>query len=693
MYYEENRSLESEDMGVDTPLYYINIYDNYFLIGIGKERKLIQKKNAYYFPVYLMNKLEVQCQIGAFQFESSKDTTEERTKMFRDKTGDLDLNRLGDLILYSFANYDYFNDITNTVSLAGLSELEDKYMKERLSIDDDDADADSEGESRLKKPFELEESDIRMTAAMKKTKEVLKDGIFTVDKTGIRVALLTEETREESERIKAEYVERRNATWIEKYMNNGNYDILETVAQGDCLFDAVRLAFEQIGHETTVQKLRAIVARMATEEQLAEYRMHLRSTESEIADVDKKLRELVQENKSLKKKLVLIPPSDQESRKAIITMANAVKQKHEDLKDIQRMNHEFLKEFEFMRGIDTMDKFRQMIQTPTYWADDRAIHVLEKELNVKLCIFSEVIYNTNDENNVISCSLGGEDSDAGFSPDYYIMLTYSGKHYRLITYKTKRIFKFSEIPYDVKTMVVIKCMERNAGVFSKIADFVLFKTKLGVQEGEENDAEDELPRELQNIDESVVFTFYNKAGSSAKPGKGTNETIPKDKIHDFKELGMKKNVDWRKKLDDDWDAMFTLDGKKWKTVEHYYQAAKFRKHNPDFYKMFSLDDTTSEFANDVELAKLYGSQEGTLKKGKKVVILRPSEVRIDPDFYGSRQMEERRNALYSKFSQNEDLRDVLLATKTAVLQQYKAKQPPMKDVLLMKVREQLAREK
>jgi hypothetical protein len=693
MYYEENRSLESEDMGVDTPLYYINIYDNYFLIGIGKERKLIQKKNAYYFPVYLMNKLEVQCQIGAFQFESSKDTTEERTKMFRDKTGDLDLNRLGDLILYSFANYDYFNDITNTVSLAGLSELEDKYMKERLSIDDDDADADSEGESRLKKPFELEESDIRMTAAMKKTKEVLKDGIFTVDKTGIRVALLTEETREESERIKAEYVERRNATWIEKYMNNGNYDILETVAQGDCLFDAVRLAFEQIGHETTVQKLRAIVARMATEEQLAEYRMHLRSTESEIADVDKKLRELVQENKSLKKKLVLIPPSDQESRKAIITMANAVKQKHEDLKDIQRMNHEFLKEFEFMRGIDTMDKFRQMIQTPTYWADDRAIHVLEKELNVKLCIFSEVIYNTNDENNVISCSLGGEDSDAGFSPDYYIMLTYSGKHYRLITYKTKRIFKFSEIPYDVKTMVVIKCMERNAGVFSKIADFVLFKTKLGVQEGEENDADDELPRELQNIDESVVFTFYNKAGSSAKPGKGTNETIPKDKIHDFKELGMKKNVDWRKKLDDDWNAMFTLDGKKWKTVEHYYQAAKFRKHNPDFYKMFSLDDTTSEFANDVELAKLYGSQEGTLKKGKKVVILRPSEVRIDPDFYGSRQMEERRNALYSKFSQNEDLRDVLLATKTAVLQQYKAKQPPMKDVLLMKVREQLAREK
>jgi hypothetical protein len=111
MYYEENRFLEEEDMGHDTPIYHITIHDKPFLISIGKQRKLIQKKNTYYFPVYLMNKMNVQTQIGAFQFESSKELPEDRVKPFLDPSGDLDLNRLGDIVLYSFANFDYFQDI------------------------------------------------------------------------------------------------------------------------------------------------------------------------------------------------------------------------------------------------------------------------------------------------------------------------------------------------------------------------------------------------------------------------------------------------------------------------------------------------------------------------------------------------------------------------------------------------------
>lgn len=699
MYYEENRTLESEDIGYDTPLYHITIYDRDFLIGIGKERKLIQKKNTFYFPVYLMNKMHVQCQIGAFQFESSKETTEERTKLFRDKAGELDLNRLGDLILYSFANYDYFNDITNSVTLAGIREMEETYIKEHAErvAEGEGDDDETEAETRVKKAFEIRPEDIKASASMKRATEVLTEGIFTIDKTVGRVALLPEETAEDSEQIKTDYVERRNPTWIEKYMSNGGYDIVETDDNGDCLFDAIRLAFEQIGYETTVKKLRATVARSATQEKLADYRELLLVTEAEMDTVDKELRKLVQENKSLKKKLVVIPTTESEKRREIIAMANDIKKQHERLKDTQRLNLEFLKEVEFIRGIDTLDKFRQMIQTPTYWADDWAIDVLEKELNMKLCIFSEQMYETNDENNVIKCSIStSTDSAGGFNPDYYIMVTYSGSHYRLITYKTKRIFKFSEIPYDVKTMVVIKCMERNAGAFSKIGDFVQFKNRLGVPaDSEEGDAGDalEVSKDLRDIDETVILTFYNKASASTKPGKGANETISKEKVHEYKDLGLKKNADWRKKLDDDWGTLFIVDGKKWRTVEHYYQAAKFKKHNPDFYKMFSLDDTTSEFANDVELAKAYGSQAGTIKKGKKTVILRPSEVRIDPDFYGNRQFEERRTALHAKFSQNEDLQDVLMATKTAVLQQYVPKQPPVKDVLLMKVREQIRREK
>ena len=195
-----------------------------------------------------------------------------------------------------------------------------------------------------------------------------------------------------------------------------------------------------------------------------------------------------------------------------------------------------------------------------------------------------------------------------------------------------------------------------------------------------------------DLDENVIFTFYNKSSGTAKPGKAANEKLPASKKREYTDLELKSNMDWRKKLDDEWSTLFTLDGKKWKSVEHYYQAAKFKKHNPHFYAKFSLSDSTKEFADDVEVAKAAGSQKGFLKKGKKEIPLRPVEIKIDPDFYGTRKSEEREKALYAKFSQSEDLKAVLLATKNAVLKQYVPKQASTPDYLLMKVRERIARE-
>lgn len=688
MYYEENRSLEEEDMGYESPIYHINIYDNFFLIAIGKERKLIQKRNTYYFPVYLMNKMFVQAQIGAFQYESSKDNAKDRIKPFLDKAGDLDLIRLGDLVLYSFANYDYFQDITTTISPVVLKELEAKYISEKVVLD--------EGEEvptgREKKPFELSADEIHQSVTSKKTAAVLKDGLFTIDKSNKKVTLLSEETKDQADKLKEDYVERPKSKWIEKYMGNNNYDIYETLAQGDCFFDTIRVAFEQIGYETTIAKLRAILAQNATEPMFMEYRDLYTGTITEIENTERELRRLSQENKNLKQRYEAIPKKNISERAQVKEAANAIKQQHEDLKQKQIQNRDFLREFDFMKGITTMDKFREVIQTTDYWADIWAINTLERELNIKMCIFSESEYNENDENNVIQCSFNSNEDDREFEPDFYIMTTYSGKHYRLITYKTKRIFKFSEIPYDVKTMVVIKCLERNSGVFSKIPDFIRFKSRLGINDDQEEPEEEMDIGELSNIDETVVFSFYNKSSDAPAPGKGANEKLPANKRREYTDLELPKNKEWRKKLDDDWSTIITIDGKKWKTVEHYYQAAKFKKHNPQFYNRFSLDDKSNEFANDVELAKIAGSQKGILKKGKKEIPLRPAEITIDADFYGNRRFQERETALYAKFSQNPDLRDVLLATKNSILKQFVVKEGATPDVLLMKVRAKIQRE-
>ena len=690
MFYEENRHLEEEDIGFDTPVYNITLYDKSFLIAVGKERRLVQKKNTYYFPIYLLNQTHVQTQIGAFEFESSKDTAEERVKTFLDSSGDLDLNRLGDPVLYSFANFDYFNENSLDITPVGLKELESKYIHEKAQEQSGKETEEEEYElaEDEPRPFELTSDDVRPTESYANTTKVLKEGVFTINKMTKRIQMLPEETKETSQQNKEEYSgSKEGAPWVEKYMKNNRYDIIETATNGDCFFDTIRLAYEQIGYETTIAKLRALVAKEATKDNFDSYREIYQTTVAEITDTDKKLREMVTENKNLKERLNNIPTTEKAKRNEIIKQANAVKEQHSKLKETQIKNREFLQEFAHLKGIATLDQFREYIQTPSYWADAFAIGVLERELNMKLIIFAEHEYKDNDENNVIQCGESTQKDSIKFSPDFYVMTAYSGNHYQLISYNSKCIFTFREIPYDVKTMVVIKCMEKNAGLFAQIPEFVSFKTKLGVPE-------DEPEEEIHGggaggLDTSTVFSFYNKSSGKHNPGKASNERITHDKIYDYIDLAIPSNRDWRKKLDDEWVSTFMLDGKKWRTVEHYYQGSKFKKHNPHFYNQFSLDDTTSEIAKDVELARAAGSQKGIYKKGKKQIPIRPPEIRIDADFYGSRHKEEREKALYAKFTQNDELKRALILTKNAVLKQYIPKRPAEPDHLLMKVRQKI----
>ena len=62
-----------------------------------------------------------------------------------------------------------------------------------------------------------------------------------------------------------------------------------------------------------------------------------------------------------------------------------------------------------------------------------------------------------------------------FVPEFYIMAEYNGYHYKLISYKKKMIFKFKEIPYDIKNLIITECVKKNAGPFAIIPDVQEFK--------------------------------------------------------------------------------------------------------------------------------------------------------------------------------------------------------------------------
>ena len=48
-----------------------------------------------------------------------------------------------------------------------------------------------------------------------------------------------------------------------------------------------------------------------------------------------------------------------------------------------------------------------------------------------------------------------------YKPKYYIISTYSGNHYELVTYKNKNIFSFYEIPYDILLNIKRSCSTDN----------------------------------------------------------------------------------------------------------------------------------------------------------------------------------------------------------------------------------------
>ena len=74
----------------------------------------------------------------------------------------------------------------------------------------------------------------------------------------------------------------------------------------------------------------------------------------------------------------------------------------------------------------------------------------------------------------------------------------------------------------------------------------------------------------------------------------------------------------------------------------------------------------SELAVNPALAKAAGGKSGKFK-GKRV---RPADIKIDPNFFSGRHKEEMKRAQEAKFTQNEDLSVLLLATHDAKLQHF-----------------------
>ena len=669
--YVEKRVIDPEDLGYSSAIYEIDLEGGHpFQFVLGKQKYTYSSKNILYYPIYLVRDDNIKAQIGVFELLASQAIN------VIDEDGDIDLASFDEPLWYSFFTPDFLTKAyANDKHVLRVLEPE-----ETEEPDSQQKEVEEIQEAVIEEPEEDDVMKLKVPDHIKKSKEE-QNSIFLVDAHFKAPVSLKEETEEDARTKKLEFKPSSKNNWIENFMHNNHYGIVETDPDGNCFFSTIVKAYKQIGQTTTVQKLRDAVALELNDEIYSEHRTLYDGFKNQLDIVDKELQTIADTNALYKKRMKKNP--DKSVHEAIITEIGALNEKIKAFKTEKIQIQQNIDDLVgYMREIHSIDQFRDYIRTSKFWADTWSLSTLERILKMKIIVLSSSAYDQGDHDGVLLCTEVNRKllAEKSFTPNYYIMVVYNGNHYDLVTYYDKRIFTFAEIPYDIKALIVNKCLEKNSGIYHMIQDFKNMKSTLGLEEDSDSEDEDE-DRDI-HYDKTTVFMYHEKSDGAPKPGKGSNEKMNPSKAIQYTDLA--KIKDWRRKLDDSWSSIvFEVDNHKWASVEHYMQGAKFRKGFPDFYRLFALD-SNSEFSKDPHMAKKIGNNEKI--KGKD---LRPKEVKVDADYELGRKEEERKLAVEAKFRQNPDMAALLKATHDAKLTHFVRRGKPEVDNTLMMLRSAL----
>jgi len=677
--YPELKRVDSDDLKTEANLYQIEINGIDVIIAVGNSKNTFEDKNILFFPVYLVKSNNKVIQIGVYEIEAT------RYINYLDEENNLNIEKLNEPLIYTFVTHNMLNKLRLEPEITLKKIGESKKVEKHESNSDEESESESDEEKTMEKQIMPDEYEIPLE----------RKEIFVLTKGARIPPILPEENAKKAKDIREKYHEDKSDIWIQKFMKNRNYDIIDNEGGGDCFFATIRDAFSNIAQHTSVQKLRKKIADEANDTIFSGYKEHYDDARNSLILDTNKIKELALEYADIKEKFK--QALDRSEQKILSANSKKVKEEHDRLVNEKKVTSKILEEFKFMKNIDTLEKFKKIIKTCDFWAETWAISTMERLLNIKIVILSSEAYKSEDFVNILQCGQLNDvilQNKGVFTPEFYIILDYTGNHYKVISYKKKMIFKFKEVPYDIKKMIADKCMEKNAGPFILIPDFQRFKDEIEshVNKKKESNTKINEPKyddlsesKLRGLyDDDIVFLFYSKSADKPLPGKGAGEKIPNERLKEFTDLAT--ILQWRKKLSNFWIQPFALDNHQWSSVEHYYQASKFKNNNPQFYLSFTLDSGT-ELSKDAAMAKGAGGKTGNyLKK-----LIRPKEVQIDPDFFGKRHKQEMYDAQYAKFTQNEDLKHLLLATKNAKLTHHSRGSDPVLFEELMLIRDKIKR--
>jgi predicted NAD-dependent protein-ADP-ribosyltransferase YbiA (DUF1768 family) len=661
--YAITNNIDKSDLNHEAFVYNAKIYNKHIKFVLGTPRLEFLSNNIMYFNIYLANNGSVVSKIGIYETKNTDYTS------LLDSTGDIDLNMMHEPIIFPFAkpliinNYeliDKFETMSNTSEFNSASDT----SSENTSISDVETDEEDK----------IEDSD-------EKPQKFISESFDLME--------LNSQTKEESDYEISKYEEDPSHKWINKYLRSNKYEILDNEGGGDCFFAVLRDALRSVKIDISVQSIREKLANEVTEEILATYKEFFELFYNNMKTTQTQLKEYKKKHLTLKK--MITATADGVDKMKMISDVKSNFEKMSSVSDQSKELEELAKEFEFMKDVETVADLKKVIMElgGKYWADNWALVTLERLYNVKFIVLSQDHFLNGEKELVLQCSEADKKLQAQgvFKPSYYIITDYiKGIHYKLITYdkNIKRgALTFTELPYKIKELVLEKCMERGAGLYVLIPDFKTFANQHGVQTSpiSKTSSYDSLVStktpKSQEYDDSIIIQIYSKS-KHEKVGEGSGESI-KPELKTVKNVldlnNKKKYPEWRKKLDNDFLVPnLVIDGNNWSSVKHYILGSRF-KELVDLYGKFMKNGEVG--ANNEEALKLYNSN--IVKKSVKTVILN------DEDFkkIESGLLEK---ALYAKFTQNDELREILILTGDALINVFKQTKGASPALELMRVR-------
>jgi predicted NAD-dependent protein-ADP-ribosyltransferase YbiA (DUF1768 family) len=714
--YQENNIIDQKDIDYESYIYNGNIYNKPINFVLGEPNFEHTDNNVVFFNVYLVNNDEVIMKIGILEIQN----TQYRNSFIAD-TEDIDIGKFfneQNPILFSEAK-EYIRTTYNlNIDLPQVDSDGDDSVGDD-SVGDDSSEADS---SEADTTSELKDIDKMLT-----TDDEDENADKTGDETGDETIVIIEETKEASEAERKAYKSnepgKEKDVWINDFMRSHKYKIRDTATNGDCFFHAIQIALNETSEykDLTVDKIRKRLSlEGVTEDVFKTYKERYDAFLQGSRESEKEISDRSNSHKAYKKKISL--SSDKEERNKLISAAYENVKKLSDSKNSFSSNKSNLGDVGFMNSVNNLEDMKQAVLKSTYYADEWSIPCIERLYKIKTIILEQDLYvGDSDDNSVLQCGhidpileklfqkfQNKEYGGQPFEPEYYIILnhTIEGVHYKLITYDKnidKGSFKFKELPYRIKELVLENCLKKCAGPFSIIPDFRNLATSCNIELEEQKTTKEQLlsgvniPKKSANkdilYDDSITFKIRcDGKANKVKIGTSGDKISATDKTK-FANLEAKK--DWRTILDDAYKLTnFFIDGVKYDSAQDYYFKTLLSYLNElfgdkDKKELKEISDLSKKL-DCKEMVKLYYN----IEKSPKEYPLIKSVISKNKEQFELKKSAILKKALIAKFNHDASFKEILKNTKEAKIEIFV---PYLKSDLvateLMEVRSELLTDK